>query len=180
MAGRRLHYELAFEDYLRNCRLPYVAVHEARRAIGAAGPVKAFDFIVYSRLAANLLVDVKGRRLPERKSGVSRFWPNWSTVEDLTGLDRWQRAFGPDFRAVLAFVYGIAAPGVCQAGFDDLHVYRDRAYGLVAVTLEAYQRHQRPRSPRWQTVYVPQRIFKLICRPISYFLGEARPASERN
>ena len=172
MPPRRLHYELAFEDYLRTRRLPCVAVHEARRAIGAAGSVKAFDFIVYSRRAFNLLVDVKGRRLPRRKGGVSRFRPNWSTVDDLTGLDRWQRTFGPDFRAVLAFIYDLGSTHVRESGFDDVHVYRDRGYGLVAVTIEAYQRHQRPRSARWQTVFVPQRIFKLICRPMSYFLGD--------
>jgi hypothetical protein len=171
VTGRRLHYELAFEDYLRRHRLPYVAVHEARRAIGQAGPIKAFDFIVYSRRAFNLLVDVKGRRLPDRKEGVSRFWNNWSTVDDLTGLDRWQRAFGPDFRAALAFVYELGQADPTQSGFTDVHVYRERGYGLVAVSLEAYQRHQRPRSARWQTVSVPQRIFRLICRPMSYFLG---------
>ena len=197
MLGRRVHYELAFEDYLRARKLPYVAVHEARRAIGAAGPIKAFDFIVYSRRAFNLLVDVKGRRLeplrdrrpqePDPTAPVqpplidvgailpvvpsSTFWQNWSTVDDLTGLDRWQRAFGPDFRPLLAFAYDLGKADVVHTGFDDTHVYRDRAYGLVAVSLEAYQRHQRPRSARWQTVYVPQRIFKLICRPLSYFLG---------
>jgi len=171
VTGRRLHYELAFEDYLRGRRLPYVAVHEARRAVGATGPVKAFDFVVYSRRALNLLVDVKGRRLPKRKTRVSRFHQNWATVDDLTGLDRWQRAFGPDFRALLAFAYEMRPDQAEASGFDDIHVYRGRAYGLLGVSLEAYQRHQRPRSPRWQTVFVPQRVFRLICRPMSYFLG---------
>ena len=174
MTGRRHHYELAFEDYLRLCQVPYVAVHEARRAIGAGGDVKAFDFLVYSRRAFNLLVDVKGRRLADRKRGISTYWQNWSTVDDLTGLDRWQRTFGPDFRGILAFVYELATADVQQAalaGFQSTHAYGSRTYGLVGVSLEAYQRHQRPRSARWQTIFVPQRIFKLICRPLSYFLG---------
>ncbi len=60
MAQRRHHYERAFEAYLRERRIPYVAVNEARKALlphgarlrldgaGDAGPdLKSFDFVVY-------------------------------------------------------------------------------------------------------------------------------------
>lgn len=94
MAQRRHHYEQAFEHYLRQCRIPYVAVDEARKAllpdsaapgagagagagagvgVGVGPSLKSFDFVIYGPLAAghdaqgmNLLVEVKGRRLAQR------------------------------------------------------------------------------------------------------------------
>lgn len=94
MAQRRHHYEQAFEHYLRLCRIPYVAVDEARKAMlpdsapaaygglgvgagaGAPASLKSFDFVIYGPLSGghdsqgtNLLVEVKGRRLARRRSG---------------------------------------------------------------------------------------------------------------
>jgi len=88
----RDHYQRAFEAYLRQRRLPYVSVDEARRAIlpdGAAlrierppltpldpdapphaaphpATLKSFDFVVYAE-HSNLLVEVKGRKLARRR-----------------------------------------------------------------------------------------------------------------
>ena len=81
MAHRRVHYEAAFEDYLRSKGLPYVAVDEAKRAIFAGASIKSFDFLVYSASGPNLLADVKGRKFPDaipgRKRGASQAWENW-------------------------------------------------------------------------------------------------------
>ena len=64
MAKRDNHYEAAFEAYLRDRRLPYVAVDEGRRALAADGSLKSLDFIVSPPGARSWLVDVKGRRFP--------------------------------------------------------------------------------------------------------------------
>ncbi len=64
MARRHIHYEAAFEDYLRSRGLPYVAVDETRKAIFAGTRVKSFDFLVYHDRGSNRLVDVKGRKFP--------------------------------------------------------------------------------------------------------------------
>ena len=64
MAHRNIHYEAAFEDYLRAKGWPYIAVDEAKKAIFAGGAIKSFDFLVYSASGPNLLVDVKGRKFP--------------------------------------------------------------------------------------------------------------------
>ena len=87
MAQRQHHYERAFEAYLRQRRIPYVAVDEAKRALlpeggpalrleiegESAGGVrqvrvlKSFDFVIYGHgEAGNLLVDVKGRKIARR------------------------------------------------------------------------------------------------------------------
>ena len=65
MANRDNHYEAAFEAYLRDRRLPYVAVDEAKRSLLSNGSsIKNLDFIVSSPSGVTWLVDVKGRRFP--------------------------------------------------------------------------------------------------------------------
>ena len=63
MADRSIHYEAAFEAFLRDRGIPYVAVDEAKKALFADARLKSFDFVVYSKNGPNLLVDVKGRQL---------------------------------------------------------------------------------------------------------------------
>ena len=77
MAQRRHHYEQAFEHYLREQRVPYVAVNEARKALlpettssrlnRAKGTLslKSFDFVLYGD-PMNLLVEIKGRKIGGR------------------------------------------------------------------------------------------------------------------
>src|SRR5918999_457877 len=69
MADRSVHYEAAFEAYLRDRAIPYVAVDEAKKALFANAKLKSFDFVVYSKTGPNLLIDVKGRQFPQRRGG---------------------------------------------------------------------------------------------------------------
>jgi hypothetical protein len=65
MANRDNHYEAAFEQYLRNGGVPYVAVDEAKRSVLSNGAsIKSLDFIVSAAGPTTWLVDVKGRRFP--------------------------------------------------------------------------------------------------------------------
>ena len=48
MAHRSVHYEAAFEDYLRAKGWPYVAIDEAKKTVFAGASIKSFDFLVYS------------------------------------------------------------------------------------------------------------------------------------
>jgi len=58
MADRTIHYEAAFEGFLRDRGIPCVAVDEAKKALFANARLKSFDFVVYSKNGPNLLVDV--------------------------------------------------------------------------------------------------------------------------
>ena len=49
MADRTIHYEAAFEAFLRERGVPYVAVDEAKKALFASAKLKSFDFVVYSK-----------------------------------------------------------------------------------------------------------------------------------
>ena len=54
MADRSVHYEAAFEGYLRDRGVPYVSVDEAKKALFATAKLKSFDFVVYSKAGASL------------------------------------------------------------------------------------------------------------------------------
>ena len=169
MVNRLIHYEAAFEDFLRARRVPYVAVDEAKKALFADAALKSFDFVVYSATAANLLVDVKGRKFPYVSSGQRRYWENWVERDDLQNLARWQEVFGRDFLAMLVFAYRLGDPGDARQ-FADVHLFRQEFYAFVAVPADLYGRHCRLRSPAWQTVTMPARLFRELLAPISSYL----------
>ena len=75
MADRNIHYETAFEAYLRQRGIPYVAVDEAKRALFANAKLKGFDFVVYSKNGPNLLIDIKGRQCKDSTTGGARKSP---------------------------------------------------------------------------------------------------------
>src|SRR3954468_19322523 len=83
MADRNVHYEAAFEAFLREKGIPCVAVDEAKRALFANAKLKSFDFVVYSKNGPNLLVDVKGRQLCNR--GSRRSFETWRTERGVAG-----------------------------------------------------------------------------------------------
>src|SRR5438874_2984994 len=113
MADRMVHYEAAFEHYLRERGIPYVAVDEAKKAMFSNAKLKSFDFVVYSKNGPNLLIDVKGRQHREkRRSGASGSgtFQTWTTEKDVDDLLQWEQVFGEGFRAILAFIYWVDAP----------------------------------------------------------------------
>src|SRR6478735_5491638 len=105
MADRSVHYEAAFEAYLRQRAIPYVAVDEAKRALFANAKLKSFDFVVYSKNGPNLLVDIKGRAMTNGKS-----LQTWSNEQDVIDLMQWEIVFGEGYKAVLVFVFHIDPP----------------------------------------------------------------------
>ncbi|MCY2951440.1 MAG: HYExAFE family protein [Planctomycetota bacterium] len=165
MADRTVHYEAAFEAYLREHGVPYVAVDEAKKALFSNARLKSFDFVVYNMHGRNLLVDVKGRQAKGKASSSS--FQTWTTEQDVVDLLQWQAVFGDGFTAVLMFVYWIDPPVAPQPG---MFMYRDRWYLLLGVELSEYQEHMRRRSLKWETVAVPQADFRSLARPIEGWL----------
>jgi len=186
MAQRRHHYEQAFEAYIRQERIPYVAVNEAKKALLPAGAslrllpadpesgiqsqsLKSFDFVVYGS-GLNLLTEIKGRRLTPRSSRAAQLRPttrrleSWVNADDVRSMLHWQALFGPDFRAVFVFLYWcdeLPADGL----FEEIVEHRGRWYALRAVAVDDYARFMRVRSPRWGTVHVDGATFARISHP---------------
>ena len=165
MARRHIHYEAAYEDYLRSQGRPYVAVDETRKAIFAGSRVKSFDFVVYPGSGSNWLVDVKGRKFPYDTPGNRRLWENWVSSEDLEALSEWEQVFGDGFEAMFVFAYWITSWSAELPG-DGLHLFRGEYYAFVGVSLRDYKAHAVRRSLKWGTVTVPTRKFKALARAV--------------
>lgn len=167
---RSNHYESAFEAYLRDARLPYVAVDESRRATLDDEPVKSIDFIVHGLGDARLLVDVKGRQFPGGKDDKRTYvWQNWSTLEDIDGLERWENRFGTGYQGVLVFIYHLLPIVDMPPGTPDLWHWRGKRYLMRAVAVADYKQAMRTRSPKWGTVYLPGAAFRACVRPFRNF-----------
>jgi len=163
-------YEAAFEAYLKTQGLCYVGVDESRRSFLGDVSVKNLDFIVLGAAGARLLVDVKGRQFPGGPLGKERYvWENWSTQEDISGLDSWLRLFGSGYIALFAFLYRLQPSVEIPADTPDLFVHRDSRYLIRAVALEEYRRHMKVRSPKWGTVCLPNAKFRELARPFTFF-----------
>jgi hypothetical protein len=170
---RSNHYEAAFEAYLQWHRICYVAVDETRRSMMREERIKSLDFIVYGDQGARLLVDVKGRRFPSGTKHPRRVWENWSTQDDIDGLERWAALFGPGYQGLLVFAYELL-PGVeMPEDTDDLWTWRGRRYLMRAVLASEYRLHMHVRSPRWETVHVSSAIFRELVRPLHHFTSGA-------
>ncbi|QDT70503.1 hypothetical protein MalM25_34510 [Planctomycetes bacterium MalM25] len=172
MAKRHNHYEAAFESYLREQQIAYVAVDESRRAVEREGSLKSVDFIVSpqeetGREAARWLVDVKGRRFPS----AGQYWRNWTTEEELASLARWSRRFGDGFVGMLVFAFELVGDR-SPAPAHEVHFHRDRAYAFVALPAELYRLRARPLSPRWGTVSLPTAEFRSTARTVASALSE--------
>lgn len=169
---RKVHYEAAFESYLQAKGWPYVAVDDAKKAVFGAASLKSFDFVVYSQSGPNLLVEVKGRKFPGRRTGrktASRTWENWVTRDDVDSMRRWEEVFGGEFLGMLVFAYWLQGPPA-EAPFDDVHAFRERFYAFMGIPSATYVAMARPRSARWQTITVPSRQFANSVADIISFL----------
>src|SRR2546423_14786347 len=150
MADRSIHYEAAFEAFLREKGIPCVAVDEAKKALFANAKLKSFDFVVYSKNGPNLLIDVKGRQVRDRSS--RKGFETWATEQDVNDLMQWEQVFGDGYKAVLAFIYWIDPPLAPEAG---MFTYKGRGYLVKGIDLWENCSQIRPRSLKWETVPPP-------------------------
>ena len=166
-------YEAAFEAFLREQGLCYVAVDEARRAVLGDVPVKNLDFIVLGPSGAKLLVDVKGRQFPGGPADKPRYvWESWATQEDVNGLTHWQGLFGADYLPLFVFMYRIL-PTVTLDDTPDIWRHKDDVYLFRAVALDDYRKNMHVRSPKWGTVGLHKETFEQFARPFRFFSHEA-------
>ena len=165
MAQRFIHYEAAFEDFVRSRGWPYIPVDEQKKAIFAGARIKSFDFLVHPPGRKPWLCDVKGRKFPYDTKGGRRYWENWVTRDDLEGLRRWHDVFGETYEPAIVFVYWLLAEPAHDP-FPEVHSFRNRHYAFLFVSASAYEAHARQRSPAWDTVSVPTRAFRDLVSPV--------------
>jgi hypothetical protein len=150
MADRNVHYEAAFEAFLRHRGVPYVAVDEAKKALFATAKLKSFDFVVYSKTGPNLLIDVKGRLLRDR--AAKRGFETWATERDVADLAQWEAGLRRGVQGGVLFRLLDRAAAHARAGMFE---YRNRWYLLMGIDLAEYRGAMRRRSAKWETVSLP-------------------------
>lgn len=161
MANRDNHYEAAFEAWLRERRVPYVAVDEARRSRFPGGSIKSLDFIVSPSDGFSWLVDVKGRRFPSGSGDAKQYWKNWSTHDDLVSLARWERWFGEQFGGLFVFAYNVIGDR-SPLPAERLFEFRGGLYGFVGIRVRDYAMHARRISARWNTLAISATQFRQL------------------
>ncbi len=180
MAQRRHHYEHAFERFLRDQRVPYISVDEAKKSLlpertrmttrsGEDEPrkLKNFDFVIYGD-GGNLLVEVKGRRLPKIRlqdgTPAKPRMESWVTKDDIDALKRWRALFGPEFEPMFVFMYwcdDVPPDGL----FMETVVNRGRWYTMRCIDLDSYVSAMKVRSPKWGTMNLSAADFERLSRP---------------
>lgn len=163
------HYEQAVGAYLEREQIPFTSLSQAQKACVAGVTLKSFDYLVYPHGGGRLIVDVKGRKLSVKSWQRQRLGQCWATREDLDGLAGWEASFGQDYVGLLVFaywLYDLKPEELCDVDFT----FEGQGYVFACVERCAYQARMRPRSERWQTVYVPAEPFRVLARPLTCFL----------
>jgi hypothetical protein len=168
--NRSNEYECAFQAYLHENHLGYVAVDQSRRSLWGPTPVKSLDFILFGEGDRRYVVDVKGRRYPGGRAPRRRYtWECWTPREDVEGLERWAELSGPGYCGLFVFMYHVLPCVTLPENTADLWDWRGRRYLLRAVPSVDYRRAMRARSPSWQTVTLPQGVFRSLVRPLNRY-----------
>jgi hypothetical protein len=168
-ALRRSHYELAFEALLNRRGTPFVSVEDVRRRVPGRTGIKCFDYVVYSPAGPACLVDVKGRKAVRMRDGSWRL-KNWVTRADLDGLAEWLGVFGDGFDAAFVFAYWLeAAADNRNDDSDEKFILAGRLYEFRVIRLADYQGQERCISRRWETVAIPDLVFRSVSRPLEQY-----------
>ncbi|MEZ6143285.1 MAG: HYExAFE family protein [Zavarzinella sp.] len=175
------HYETAFEGYLRDRRLSYIAVDESRRTLMNDEGIKSVDFLVHSREGGRLLIDIKGRKFPYICNGTPRYtWHNWVNRRDISDLLRWQESFGEQYLALIVFMYWLGPMVDLPAPTPDLWHWKGARYLVRAVAVEDYAPVMSLRSEVWDTMHVSTEAFRDLVRPFSDFLVDRKALANSN
>jgi hypothetical protein len=153
------HYERAFESWLRDNHIKYVAVDEQKRTAVARSSIKSFDFLLYPPNGQIIIAEVKGRSFKGTSLANLTGLECWVTAEDIDGLTHWQQVFGRDHQAVFVFAYKIENIDVDFDG-RDFYDFDENRYIFFCVGLDDYRRFMKRRSPKWQTVTLPADKFR--------------------
>ncbi len=163
------HYEQAFENWLKDSRIQYVAADEHERATVSRRKVKTPDFLLYPNDGRTIIAEVKGRKFQGKSLEKLAGFECWVTREDVDGLGRWQEVLGAGHEAVFVFAYRIENVDVDFDGRDVFEFGAGR-YLFFCIRLDDYRLYMKRRSPKWQTVTLPAEEFRRCAVDIGRFM----------
>jgi len=170
--GQANHYEVAFESWLGEARIPFVPINQTRRLAVADQDLKSFDFLLWPDTSHPVLAEVKGRTFSGRSLAGLRGLDCWTTAEDTEDLLRWQELFRPghpDCRGVFVFAFRLEQVDVAADGLET-YTQDNRRYVFFAVEADAYLEYRKQRSPKWQTVTLGVKDFRKIAIPLHQYM----------
>ena len=126
MAKRDNHYEAAFEAYLRERRVAYVAVDEQRRSRHRRRVAQERRLPRLARRRRDAAGRREGPPVSQRATRHKQYWRNWTTWDDLRSLARWQDRLGDGSLALFGFVYHVVGER-SPLPAEQLFAFRDRA-----------------------------------------------------
>lgn len=163
------NYERAFENWLIDNSIHYVAIDEHKRAVFSRHKIKSFDFLLYLRSGQICIVEVKGRKFKGISMAKLAGFECWVTAEDIEGLSKWQEILGVGHQAVFVFAYMVEKVDVDFNG-RDVFDFSENRYMFFGIKLDDYQKYMKRRSPKWQTVTLPADKFRQCAVQIREFL----------
>ena len=171
--GLHSHYEIMFENFLRENNFLYIAINEAKRPVFNEERIKNFDFIVVSKSGKLILIDIKGKQFPYKSEYGKNYWENWIGIDDGKFLKMWSKIFGNNAIGILVFAYLIKYKED-EKYFKDIFTFKRNKYGLVAIEINEYLKHSKPRSKSgkgtFNAISVSREKLSKLVRPISNFL----------
>jgi len=162
-------YERAFESWLIDNHIQYIAVDEHKRAVFTRCKIKTFDFLLYPRNGQVIIAEVKGRKFKGTSFAKLVGLECWVTTDDVDGLTWWQEVFGPDHQAIFIFAYEVENIDVDLDG-RDVYDFSQNRYIFFCITLDDYRKFMKRRSPKWRTVTLPADEFRQCAVQISELL----------
>jgi len=172
LVKRWVHQEVAFEHYLRDKGVSYLAVDEAKRPVAVD---KNFDFLIFTESKV-LATDVKGKQLPYLGKG-GFLWETWIHSKDVTGLRQWENMLKSLLRcpaeSLLTYVYLINDKSYVK-DFRTTYKYQGKTYGMKAITITDFEKNKVVRSgfsTEKQVWQLPRKEAKVLMRDIDVFLS---------
>ena len=162
-------YEQAFETWLIDNRIQYIAVDQRKRRIFARSKIKSFDFLLYRQNSTPVIAEIKGRKFRGSSLAGHTGLESWVTLDDVRGLIRWEQIFDSSSEAVFIFVYKFEKIDVEPDG-REIYEFGEDKYVFYAVLLDDYRDFMTVRSPKWQTVTIPAAKFREFAIPIRQLL----------
>ena len=161
MKHRRANlYERAFENWLIDNKVRYIAIDEHKKKVFGRSKIKSFDFLLNPPAQRPIIAEIKGRVFKGKTLVRLAGLQCWVTSEDVDGLAGWQQVFGSGYVTAFVFAYRVASVDVDFDG-RDYYDFAGQRYVFFAVKLDDYRRFMTLRSPRWRTVTLPAEKFRL-------------------
>ena len=153
------HYEKAFECWLKDNGVQYLAVDQQKRSAFSRRKIKSFDFLFYTADKRAFIAEVKGRKFTGKNFSAFGSLPNWVTSDDISGLENWARIFSNRYAGLFVFAYDLENIDVETDG-REIHECMGKRYVFMAVKLADYLAGATLRSIKWKTLHLSAEYFR--------------------